>query len=497
VVTLGATANLEPSSVQDLARAVDARYVLEGELRSQGQGLQLDVHLVEGEGGTIEWSARYGIDASDPLDICPAIVTDVALALAVELTPRDRERLALAQTRPLEAYDLYARGRRELERVSEPESTERAVSLLQESLAKDPDFALARAGLAAAYLTRFRSTKLGADLELARQEAVRAVTGDPELLDGRIAFARVLANSGDLSAAETEFESVLQKNPDRDDALFWLAVLYQDEGRLDDAKRTMRRALDIRPAYWRHWNSMGDLMMAAGDYDAARLAFEQAVEFVPAGVIWPYENLAVLELRLGNYQRAEAIYDRIPDEFMNPGLLANLGYMFYSRQQYGEAAKNWLRAAELEPRSMIHRINLGDLFYLEGDMDRASSYYRDAVALLDQELEHNPANTELRLWRDLCLSKSGGCVEAIEDMESIEHSAASGEAALICAVIYGACRDHDKTLEALTRALDAGATREQIRQEPAFAWLADDQEYRRISGAGPASLSEKDADPGI
>jgi tetratricopeptide (TPR) repeat protein/TolB-like protein len=497
VVTFGSVASMQPFTIQELARAVDVRYVLEGLLRQQGHELSLDVHLVEGESGSIEWSKRYRVDAKAPLSVCPHIVTDVAFAIAVDLTPRDRERLALAPTRPLEAYNLYALGRQELEKVSEPGSTERALSYLQDSLEKDPEFALARAGLAAAYLDRFRTSKDREDLERARREAMRAVTADPELLDGRIVFARVLAQSGDLPAAEAEFEAVLRINPERDDALFWLALLYQDVGRLEDAKRAMRQALEIRPEYWRHWNRMGDLMLADGDFDAARLAFERAVEFVPAGVIWPYENLAVVELRLGNYQRAEAIYDRLPDEFMNPTLLLNLGMMFYSREQYEEAAKNWLRAAEMEPQNMMHRINLGDLYYLREDLETASRYYREAVALLDAEIELNPADMQLRLWRDLCLSKSGGCAAAIEDIESIEQPPVTGEGALICAVVYAACRDREKTLDALARALDAGCTRADIRIEPAFAWLAHDEEYRRLSGAGSASIPKENDDPGI
>ena len=60
-----------------------------------------------------------------------------------------------------------------------------------------------------------------------------------------------------------------------------LAATFRDAGDLAEAERWLRRAVGLRPDYWRNWNSLGALLLRRGDYPGARVAFERIVQLVP------------------------------------------------------------------------------------------------------------------------------------------------------------------------------------------------------------------------
>src|SRR6185436_2322225 len=83
----------------------------------------------------------------------------LSAALQVTLTRAARERLARPPAASVEAYADYSRARALLERPDVPGNVTRAIEGFETALRKDPQFALAQAGLGEAYWARYLETR--------------------------------------------------------------------------------------------------------------------------------------------------------------------------------------------------------------------------------------------------------------------------------------------------------------------------------------------------
>src|SRR4029077_7158835 len=124
---------------------LQADYILEGSVLRAGQQLRIDVQLVRVRDDFPLWSAGYERELTDIFaiqeDISVGIVNNLRLKLG-----RGRRRYETS----LEAYDLYLHARALPNQRDRPVAIE-AAGIYQQVIAKDPLFAPAYAGLAAAY----------------------------------------------------------------------------------------------------------------------------------------------------------------------------------------------------------------------------------------------------------------------------------------------------------------------------------------------------------
>jgi serine/threonine-protein kinase len=127
---------------------VDA--VIDGQIQKSGQKIRVTVRMVRVEGGASMWTQQFDEDIKDMLRVQDSISERVAGALAVKLTVEEKDRLAKSYTDNAEAYQLYLMGRYHVNRLTD-EGFLKSLEYFQQAIEKDPNFALAHAGMAGAY----------------------------------------------------------------------------------------------------------------------------------------------------------------------------------------------------------------------------------------------------------------------------------------------------------------------------------------------------------
>lgn len=85
----------------------------------------------------------------------------------------------------------------------------------------------------------------------------------------------------------------VRQNPRDIAALNSLGIIYAQAGRLDDAVRLWRYALDINPDYIHLYNNLGSALKQTGRRDEARLIFRTGL--TRSSSYWIYYNLGLLE----------------------------------------------------------------------------------------------------------------------------------------------------------------------------------------------------------
>jgi DNA-binding SARP family transcriptional activator/Tfp pilus assembly protein PilF len=222
----------------------------------------------------------------------------------------DPHRLAAmgAGTPDLEAYDLYLQGRYHwnLASVADTLTQQRALAYYRRAVERDPQFALAYAGMADAYSHANQPM-------LARASAMQAISLDAAQPAGYTALAYVLAFfEWNWLEAERQLDRAIELDPD--DVLAYLrrANVRAAVGRHDEAIADVERAVHMAPLSFLVSYNRGLVYYWAGRYDEAVrfLRHTLAMDSSRADV---RRELAHAHLGRGDAAEAAALYRSVGD----------------------------------------------------------------------------------------------------------------------------------------------------------------------------------------
>jgi tetratricopeptide (TPR) repeat protein len=185
----------------------------------------------------------------------------------------------------------------------------------------------------------------------------------------------------DTTASLAGYEAQLARLPDQVDSLDGAGLLYLKLGRLDDAERVLRRAVELDPRAAPPKSHLGLVRQARGDKAGALALFRAAVDADPrdAGA---RTNLGVALRAAGDTASAIEQYRAVLAS--TPGHAraeANLGVALQSQGRVDEAIAHYRRALELEPDSARSRFNLASALVSRGASAEAAGLLREAVQL--------------------------------------------------------------------------------------------------------------------
>src|SRR5262249_2083592 len=255
------------ASISNAGQQLHADYILEGSVLRAGQQLRIDVQFVRARDDSPLWSRRFDRELADVF----AIQDEISLKIVNNL------RLTLGHGRrryetSVEAYDLYLHARALPNERERPLAME-AAGIYQQVIAKDPLFAPAYAGLAAAYAASsaqgFRDdhaeelTKMGVAAE-------KAIQIDPLLAEAHDALGMVYAPDAQWRQSEKSFRRAIELEPNNsgtyNDYSTWLLLPL---GRIEEAVQEMRVAASADPLSSSVHQRLGFVLIAAGRYDEA------------------------------------------------------------------------------------------------------------------------------------------------------------------------------------------------------------------------------------
>jgi adenylate cyclase len=198
------------------------------------------------------------LDLRDVLSLQGEIARAIANEIRAKLTPDVQARLTRARPVDPEAYRLYLQGRYQFSKRTLP-AFERSIQLFQQVLEKDPDNALAYAGLAESYgILPFYGGALPKDaFPKAKAAALKALELDSSLAEAHAALGFVLLYwDWDWSAAESELKRAIELKPSYVVGHHWYGEYLSAMGRHEQAIAEIRRAQELDP--------LSSLMLAIG-----------------------------------------------------------------------------------------------------------------------------------------------------------------------------------------------------------------------------------------
>ncbi len=210
----------------------------------------------------------------------------------------------------------------------------------------------------------------------------------PENAEALLLIGDVLTQQAQFDLALNAYDAVPDADPLALDAKMGRALNLRQNGDLDGAIITLRAALEIKPDGISLWKSLGDVLRQNDDLEAAKDAYSNAIDLLPAADIraaWRlYYARAIVEHRADNWPAAEADFRQALA--LNPEQPDALNYLGYSLVDRGEKLDEALgmieTAVNARPNSGAIADSLGWVYYRLGRFEDAETAMETAVKLL-------------------------------------------------------------------------------------------------------------------
>lgn len=283
--------------VEDIARTLRVDYLLEGSVLAIGGRVRIHAQLVRPAGDETLLSERYEQDLVDVLSLQRDVARDVAQEIRVPLNSEEWLRKGTADRVDPEAYRLYLRASSLLKDrldMSLP------VSLFERSVAIDPNFSLAWAGLAEAELLGVQYLSRPGGHERAADAIAKALDLDDHLAQAHAAKGLLLlSRDQDWDASERSFQRAIELAPSDSTAYQWYSEMLSLAGRHEEAVDKVETALDLDPLSPLVHAAAGQRLAAAERYEDAERELLAADE-LGAPFAWHLRELALVRTRLGD-----------------------------------------------------------------------------------------------------------------------------------------------------------------------------------------------------
>lgn len=238
-------------NARQIAAELGVGSLLEGSVRRAGNQVRITAQLVDARSDKHLWAKSYDRELTDIFAIQSELATEIARALKVSLTPRDRAQLGRRPTENLEAYELFLRHRQlDIQTVTlgTDRTFEQRIDLLSRAVKLDPKFALgwAKLGVDEARVRFFYGDPSNARLDRARSAIDRALSLAPDDMEVRLQLG-YLYHYGyqDFGRAARYVEDLLKLAPNHVEMLAQLSYLRLRQGRWADANALLEKALSI------------------------------------------------------------------------------------------------------------------------------------------------------------------------------------------------------------------------------------------------------------
>ncbi len=269
----------------EIARELNVKGIVAGSALKVGGRVRISVQLIDVRTERNLWAETYDRDYRDVLTLHGEVALEIARKIKIAVTPAEQRGLASVRPVNSEAQDLYLKGRYYWNKFS-PELMAKTISFYEQSIEKDPDYALAYAGLAETYvmLSVGFAVLPGQDiLPKARDAASKALALDPTLAEAHVSLGIVATcYDWDRRAAREHFDRALALNPRSVSVHQWIEpYLTFLEGAYQESLDHLARAQELDPLNLFVKTRLGFVDYYRRDYDGAIKRFKEIVDFDP------------------------------------------------------------------------------------------------------------------------------------------------------------------------------------------------------------------------
>jgi len=274
--------------------------LLTGSFIKDGDDLRITAQLIDVKPDKILWREVIDVKYDKLLTVQDRVAQQIIKELELNLTPTEAANLKPEKPISTAAYEDYLRG---IDLYSLNEFSA-AIDMLQKSTAMAPDYAPAWAHLGRAYTTN-ASLQFGGREDYVKAQAAyeKAIALNPALVEPRIYMANLFTDTGRVEQAVPLLRSALQDSPNNAEAHWELGYAYRFAGMLEESVVESEKARQNNPQVKINSSAMNSYLYL-GQYEK----FLQSLPVNDSVYILFYRGFA--EFYMNNRNQAAADFDR-------------------------------------------------------------------------------------------------------------------------------------------------------------------------------------------
>jgi len=269
-------------NLRQIGAELGAAAILEGSVRHAGDKVRIVAQLIDVDTDTHLWAETYDRGMADIFDIQSDVAEQIATALEATISTAQHEMMMAAPTGDMEAYQLYLQGRFFWNKRTADDFA-RAIELYEQAIGRDPEFALAYAGLAETFvlLPHYSDVTAKEADSRARAAVNKALELDAKLGEAYAALAHVDWHQFEWEAAEQGFLRAIELSPGNPTVHQWYADYLASMARLDESRTHMNHAHELDPLSNIINTELGWLSFFERRYDDAMEQYRRVIAFDP------------------------------------------------------------------------------------------------------------------------------------------------------------------------------------------------------------------------
>ena len=285
---------------QKVAADLNVDTLLTGSFIKDGDTLRITTQLIDVKPDKILWRDSIDLKYDKLLTVQDRVAQNIIQGLELNLSPAEVANLKPEAPINAQAYEYYLRG---IDLYSQNNFAQ-AIDVLQKATAIEPNYAPAWAHLGRAYTTK-ASLHFGGqeDYEKAETYYQKALSLNPALVDPRIYMANLFTDTGRVEQAVPLLRSVLKDSPNNAEAHWELGYAYRFGGMLQESVAEAEKARQNNPQVKINSATM-NAYLYLGEYEK----FLQSLPVNDFAYIIFYRGFA--EYHLNDLQQAAEYFDR-------------------------------------------------------------------------------------------------------------------------------------------------------------------------------------------
>jgi len=490
-------------NTQEIGRALNVAYVLEGSVRREAGRIHLNAQLIDTRTDAHVWAQEYDRDLNDVFTLQSEIAQKVADQLGAEVSSTEKAAIQEPPTTDLVAYDAYLRGKDLVNGISfsmrAKEDLFQAVQLLDQAIARDPLFFDAYCELAGAhdriYFLGFDHTDARLKLSETALQAVRRL--QPQSGETHLALAQHLYWAySDFAQAHGELVIARHTLPNESRIPLLAGYIDRRQGHWEKSLEEMKQALELDPRNFSILQQLSLTYEALRRYDDMAETLDRALAIAPKDISSRIRRASVdLESHADPGPLDTTIKTILAEDPQAAPIFFDRWLLLALRERDPAAAQ---RALADMPADGCYDENIpfpnswcqGLTARLRGDQAAARAAFANARRELEQSVGSQPNYAQGLCALGVVDAALGNKKDAIREGErAVElmpasKSAVDGAALMrYLAIIYAWTGEKDLAIERLTEAVKlpvAGMSYGQLRLNPLWDPLRGDQRFEAM-----------------
>jgi TolB-like protein/Flp pilus assembly protein TadD len=485
-------------NAREIGKALGVATLLEGSVRRAGNRVRVSVQLINANNDEHIWAEDYDRDLTDVFAIQTDLAQKIASSLQAQLSPNEKARLDRRPTQNSDAYLLFLQAHDYANQMGVVGGkSSKAVSLLEQAIKLDPNFALAFADLSMVQSWLYHSSDpVPARREKARLNADEALRLQPDLPEGHLALGfSYYYGDRNYDRALAEFEIAKRDLPNESQAYFAIGAIQRRQGKWAESTANLEKAAALDPKNASILVNLAYSYIALRNFEAADRIVDRAIAIAPQSFETAALKGYLAIVWRGDLSVAEKQFSSIPTEVDTNGLMTWERFWVLMLQRKwpealavvqkfpGETLITYTTAPS--PKASLE----GIIHFFQGDKARAQTEFEHALVVSEQLLREAPDDAARHSQHGLILAALGRKQDAIaEGKRAVELLPESQDAfdgpryTALLAQIYVLTGEFDEAFRLIDHLLSVpnGLAITMLKLDPVWDPLRKDPRYQAL-----------------